>query len=343
MRWREAMQGALYGPGGFFTGTGDGPAGHFRTSAHTSPLFAGALARLTVRIDEALGHPEPLDVVDVGAGRGELLCALISSLPDPIAGRVRATAVELAPRPPSLPAGIAWVPAPPEQVTGLLLATEWLDNVPMDVVGVDDAGTHGYVMVDDAGHERRGPAVAHADAVWLERWWPLTNAPAGARAEVGAARDAAWAAAVGTVRRGLALAVDYGHLRGGRPAFGTLSGYRAGRRVPPVPDGTCDLTAHVALDSVAAAGAAVAGVPASLLSQRAALRALGVDGTRPPLELAHRDPVRYVQELAAASVAAELTDPEGLGGHYWLLQPIGITVDLPEVAPLGMTESHTVG
>src|SRR5947209_835730 len=65
-RWREAMRRALYAPGtGFFVRAQ--PAEHFRTSAHASPLFAGALARLLERVDGALGHPAVLDVVDVGA------------------------------------------------------------------------------------------------------------------------------------------------------------------------------------------------------------------------------------------------------------------------------------
>jgi SAM-dependent MidA family methyltransferase len=91
-----------------------------------------------------------------------------------------------------------------------------------------------------------------------------------------------------------------------------------------VPDGSCDLTAHVAMDSVATAGSAAAGQPYTLVSQREALRALGADGARPPLTLASTDPTGYVRALAAASAAAELTDPAGLGAHWWLCQPVGI-------------------
>jgi SAM-dependent MidA family methyltransferase len=108
--------------------------------------------------------------------------------------------------------------------------------------------------------------------------------------------------------------------------------------VYPVPDGSCDLTAHVALDSVAEAGAAAGGVPPMLLSQRAALQALGVTGDRPPWDLAKQNPEGYVRALAGASVAAELIDPDGLGGHYWLLQGIGMNVHT-----LGMTIGHTTG
>ncbi|RQX04803.1 hypothetical protein DLJ59_08750, partial [Micromonospora inaquosa] len=76
IRWRDAMNQALYGPDGFFVAC-TGPADHFRTSVHASPAFAGALLRLVAQVDAALGHPPRLDVVDVGAGRGELLRALV--------------------------------------------------------------------------------------------------------------------------------------------------------------------------------------------------------------------------------------------------------------------------
>src|SRR5437773_11434940 len=72
-RWRDAMYTALYGPDGFYTRPGPGPVAHFRTSAHASPVFAGSLTRLVGRVDEALGHPSSFDLVDMGAGRGELL------------------------------------------------------------------------------------------------------------------------------------------------------------------------------------------------------------------------------------------------------------------------------
>lgn len=309
MRWREAMQRALYGEGGFYTRTGPGPAAHFRTSAHASPLFAQAVLRLLERVDRALGHPDPLDVVDVGAGRGELLDALGRDAPGGLAARLRPVAVERAP---------GFVPSIPDRMTGLLVATEWLDNVPVDVAEVDPYGVVRYVLVDPgSGEEAPGEPVTGADADWLARWWPLTVP--GSRAEIGRPRDEAWAAASRSLVRGAALAVDYGHLAGARPPLGTLTGFRDGREVPPVPDGSCDLTAHVAVDAL--------GSPVSM-TQREALRALGVSGQRPPRELAERDPGGYLRRLASAGAAAELTDPAGLGGHYWLLHPVGAHVGI---------------
>ncbi|MFC4146698.1 SAM-dependent methyltransferase [Micromonospora mangrovi] len=408
------MERALYGPEGFFV-SGAGPAAHFRTSVHASPVFAAALFRLLSQVDAALDHPARLGVVDVGAGRGELLRALLAaagsasgsgggsavgvsgeptrsgrsgliparagspetptttatgrSSPAPLADRVRLTAVERAPRPPDLPPEIDWVADIPAGITGLLLATEWLDNVPLDLAVHTPTGWH-YLLVDPTtAKESLGPPVTPADATWLSHWWPLPPTPtpsptpsptpppsqapstpvikkfasperlgsdanflinaveAGVRAEIGRGRDEAWGWAVGRVERGVALAVDYGHLRGARPVGGTLTGYRGGRQVAPVPDGSCDVTAHVAMDSVAAAGERVAGCAYSLVTQREALLALGADGGRPPISLAGTDPAGYVRALATASTVAELTDPAGLGGHWWLRQPVGIDPD----------------
>lgn len=322
------MTEALYGPQGFFTGPqAAGPSGHFRTSVHVSRLFARAVAALLERLDKALKHPDHLDVVDIGAGRGELLTGLLSVTEPSLASRLRPIAVELAPRPSGVPSAITWTAQLPAQITGLLIATEWLDNVPLDIAVIGDDPALRYLLVDDGGVERIGPPIAPEDTDWLERWWPLSDT--GERAEIGRPRDEAWADAVSRVTRGLALAVDYGHLRQARPALGTLTGYRHGRVVPPVPDGGCDLTAHVALDAVAEAGTEVAKLPPRLLPQRQALHALGVEGSRPPLTLASQDPGGYLRRLAECGEAAELTDPDGLGGHTWLLQPVGIDDILP--------------
>lgn len=313
LRWRDAMHEALYGPGGFFVTAP--PSAHFRTSAQTVPM-ARAVLRLLAHLDTALGTPGRLDVVDVGAGGGELLTALAAGAPDELAGRLRLVGVDLAPRPPTLPSAVDWRPDVPAGLTGLLLATEWLDNVPLDVAERDADGTVRLVLVDPAtGAEAPGPPVDGRDAAWLADWWPLDRP--GTRAEIGWPRDDAWAAAVGAVTRGLALAVDYGHRRDDRPPLGTLTGYRQGRQVPPVPDGSTDLTAHVAWDPLVRPGTV-------LRSQRDALRALGVTATRPPLSAADTDPLGYLRDLAAATHAAELTDPTGLGGHTWLYQPVGV-------------------
>lgn len=327
--WRRATEEALYGRDGFYRRP-EGPAGHFRTSVHVSPLFAGAVARLLGRVDEALGHPAELTFVDMGAGRGELLSGVLAVLPEEVASRTRAYGVDIAGRPPALDHRITWNVTPPEGVQGLFFANEWLDNVPVDVVETDADGVPHIVLVRADGTERLGDPVSGADAEWLARWWPLGPAP-GARAEIGLPRDTAWAVAVRRLQRGLAVAVDYAHFRQTRPPFGTLTGFRAGRETVPVPDGSCDITAHVALDACALPGA-------RLLTQRAALRALGVTGERPPLVRATTDPAGYVRELSTAGAAGELTALGGLGDFGWLLQPVGL--DPPAVDALLADPPH---
>jgi SAM-dependent MidA family methyltransferase len=336
------MEDSLYGArDGFFAR--EAPRAHFRTSVHASWLFAEAVTRLLERLDRALGGPAELDLLDVGGGRGELLQQVLDAVagraaaaaddpedptgrgghpgPEGLATRLRPAVVERAPRPERLDPRIAWhAELPPAgSLTGLVFANEWLDNVPLDVAETDGAGVPRYVQVDAAGRETAGAQVSGEDAAWLRTWWPLESAP-GLRAEIGRPRDAAWTAAVHTLSRGLAVAVDYGHTLHERPLLGTLTGYLDGREVPPVPDGARDLTAHVAFDACAAAAAG----PWRLRTQREALHDLGVHGGRPPLSWASTDALAYVRGLRDASEAAELTDPAGLGSFRWLTRPVAV-------------------
>jgi SAM-dependent MidA family methyltransferase len=324
--WSAAMDRALYGPEGFFRRPA-GPAAHFRTSVHASPLFATAVLRLLRETDAALGHPPRLSLVDLGAGRAELLLGVLEQLgDDPLGKRLSPVAVELADRPADLPARIEWAPRPPKGTSGLIVANEWLDNVPCDVVELGPDGRARLVEVAADGAERLAAEPDDSQQAWLECWWPTwrTGRP-GERAEIGLMRDAAWAGAVATLDAGVAVAIDYAHAVDTRPPFGSLTGYAEGRQVPPIPDGTRDLTAHVALDACAAATQHVAAWTRQL-DQRTVLHRLGINGARPDLATAARDPLGYLRSLSRASAAAELTDPAGLGAFEWLVQGVGVGV-----------------
>ncbi len=300
--WREAWSDALYGPNGFFLHSR--PTDHFRTSVTSSDVFAAAIARLAR--EAGLGA-----VVDLGAGGGELLARLHGLDPS-----LRLTGVELATRP-DLPDAVAWTDELPTEIDGLLIAHEWLDNIPCDVVEVDDARVVRLVEVEpDTGAEHLGDRV---ESDWLERWWPLTEP--GTRAEIGAPRDDAWADAVERVH-GIALAIDYGHHADARPPFGSLASFAHGQEVDVVPDGSRDVTAHVAVDAVAAR------TGATVERQRDTLARLGVDGTRPTLDLATTDPQAYVVELARASESAELRARGGWGDFWWLTTDTRSTNDV---------------
>jgi SAM-dependent MidA family methyltransferase len=324
--WQQAWHEALYGQGGFYRRP-EGPAGHFRTACHAGPaVLAPALLKLATEAGCTA-------IVDVGAGRGELLTALAQLGPGAADQRVGLHGVDVVPRPPGLPDGIGWScgldALPDAELDGaLVLAFELLDVVAVPIAELGTDGVPRIVLVDPAtGEERPGPPLTAVESAWCARWWPLVDADPGARVEIGAPRDALWAGLVKrvarTVRGGLLLAVDYSHDLEHRPPGGSLAAFRGGRAVPPVLDGSCDLTAHVALDAVAAAGARAGATDAVLLRQRAALRALGAAITPGDLAAARSaGTAALLAQLELRSQLDELLDESGLGGFGWLVQGV---------------------
>lgn len=316
LTWRAATERALYGEEGFYLR--ERPSSHFRTSVAASAAFAEAVLALLAEVDTELGTPDRLDLVDIGAGEGVLVTRVLEAAEPALRDRLHVTAVDLSPRPDAVPKQVEWRRTLPTGITGLAIANEWLDNIPLDVAEQTAQGPRLVMVESGTGEERLGGPLRPADREWLDRWWPLPYA--GTRAEIGRPRDEAWASVLVRLAHGRAIAVDYAHPVDNRPLCGTLTGYRDGAVVTPIPDGTCDITAHVALDSCAEAGSRAGAISTTLSTQREALRAVGITGARPPVELAHADPRAYVRALARASEEGELIDPAGLGGFGWLSQ-----------------------
>jgi len=312
--WQQAWDRALYGESGFYRQAA-GPAGHFSTATQGVPQIGELLARalLTLMDRECLET-----FVDMGCGRGELL-EQIHRL-DP---QVRCVGVDIVARP-QLSEPIGWFQSPggeqlPDALDGLsdtlVFANEWLDVVPCPIAEVDEDGELREVLVHAAtGDERLGDPISGTSRQWCHMFWPVDHLGTGDRVEIGQTRDIAWDNLVSRVSSGLAIAVDYGHTIDSRPAMGTLTGFRQGRQVLPVPDGSCDLTAHVAMDSLA---------HDEIVDQRGALRQLGVSGQIPPHDLARSRPLEYLHGLSAASAAGALTARGGLGDFVWALRHAG--------------------
>jgi SAM-dependent MidA family methyltransferase len=308
--WAQAWDQALYGNSGFYRQAA-GPAGHFSTATQGVPLIGALLARALLELMEQ----KDLDTfVDIGCGRGELLEQIHRLNP-----QVRCIGVDIVARP-RLADPIGWYQSPggerlPDELHGLthtlVFANEWLDVVPCPIAELDEDGELHEVLVNaSTGAERLGGPVSGTDLQWCRRFWPTDCQEPGDRVEIGQTRDRAWNDLLGRLTSGLAVAVDYGHTIESRPAPGTLTGFRQGRQVLPVPDGSCDLTAHVAMDSL---------THDQLMDQRTALRQLGVTGQTPPHEMARSDPAAYLQGLSAASAGAALTARAGLGDFLWAL------------------------
>ena len=311
--WQQAWDQALYGENGFYR-QASGPAGHFSTATQGVPQIGEQLAGALLRLMDQEGLET---FVDMGCGRGELLEQVHRMGP-----QVRCLGVDIVARPP-LSTPIGWLQSPgggqlPDELDGLtgavVFANEWLDVVPCPIAELDADGELREVLVNaSTGDERLGDPVSGTSRTWCERFWPAESLESADRVEIGLTRDLAWEDLVSRVGSGLAIAVDYGHTIESRPPPGTLTGFRQGRQVLPVPDGSCDVTAHVAMDSLS---------HDELIDQRAALRQLGVSGQIPPRDLARSNPAAYLKGLSAASAAAALISRGGLGDFLWAFKHV---------------------
>ncbi len=319
MRWAAAWQDALYGPHGFYRR--EAPISHFSTSSHGR--LGAVLAEAVWRWADRVGATA---VVDLGAGRGELLTHLHRARPDrPLLG------CDTVERPEGLAPSVQWLSSPggaylPDALSDLtdvlVIANEWLDSVPCELAEVDSKGRLRVLLVEPTtGREQRGGPLEPADQQWCERYWPA--AQPGQRVEVGRSRDRAWADLLSRITRGGAVAVDYGHRQPNRPRDGTFTAYRSGLQVTPVPDGSCDLTAHVAVDSLEYD---------ELLTQSEAFAAVGMSAVPAAPELAWKDPTGYLTHLERTANLAELTRRAGLGAFWWVVAYRGDTAGSAKMA-----------
>ncbi|MFC6704138.1 SAM-dependent methyltransferase [Flexivirga alba] len=192
-----------------------------------------------------------------------------------------------------------------------MIAHEWLDVVPCTIAEYDGAVWR-TVEVDPSSEERLAGPVVGTDLQWLQQNW-RPGETEGDRAEIGSTRDAAYRDLLSRIDSGLLALVDYGHLRADRPRWGTLTGYRDGVQCPPRPDGSTDITAHVAMDTLGAG---------ELVRQRALFDQLGLRPEAPAIALAREDPPAYLEGLAERGSYAQLTATSGLGDFWWAITTI---------------------
>jgi SAM-dependent MidA family methyltransferase len=251
---------------------------HFATPVSVSSHTARKVLQLLKDVREGARNTHagvsPLAVVDIGSGSGTLLRQLTSMLDTD----VQLIGVDTRPRPDDLAPAIQWrqihVDATVEDITGtdgdltgVVIAHEFLDDIPCPVVELDDHLEAHVMLIDPTtGSEEVGPTLhdvaarAHLgdmtreDAfAWLQRWWPPTRPMA--RREIGLTRDRVWRRLTRILREGFTVGVDYAHRLDDRRAgiwdSGTVKGFFAGSPQSARPDGTVNITAHVALDSCA--------------------------------------------------------------------------------------------
>lgn len=323
------MEGALYGPDGYFSSNDlrSHRTGDFLTSPEVSDWFGTMLSRFVTGERERVGAP--FTIVEVAAGSGSLLRPMAARQPaDVWAVEVSPAARRELSRLLGIERVVSSVAQLPSPIRGILIANELIDNLPMSLAQLTDRGwRERWVGADDGDLALVDAPVRPEVEAWLGQFAGSVELDGWVEVQLGAA---AWLRrSLDLLVAGAVVLIDYGDTKEGlqsRRATGTLRTYR-GHHLGPHPldePGATDITADVnfsALVEIAEkSGAAVTLerqddflIGLGLLDEIAALR------TR-ELELARAD-----DELARLAVRTERTaaetliHPRGLGDYRVLI------------------------
>ena len=321
------MELALYAPGLGYYSAGCrklGAEGDFVTAPEIAPLFSRTLARAILPLLEAL--PEAR-LLEVGAGSGRMAADVLAEFaaleqhPDYV---ILERSAELRQRQQMrlAEAGFAgqaeWLDALPEHFTGIVLANELLDAMPV------------HRLIRENG-EWREAWVAWADGRFVWRSGPLTDPRLAERmaavqstagewpepylTEVNLAAEDWIATLAERLERGAVLLVDYGHPRRAfyhpQRAMGTLGcHYRHRHHDDPFRfPGLQDITAHVDFTAIADAALAAGLKVAGFTTQAHFLLGSGL-----PELAGYSDDPR--QQLETANQIRRLTLPQEMGETF---------------------------
>jgi SAM-dependent MidA family methyltransferase len=338
----EYMELTLYGPGGFFEAPPVGSSGHFVTSPHVHPfVFAHCLRDAILDAWFALGEPDPLPLVELGAGDGTLAAALLSAFGELPVPRPSYTGVEISAgaRDELRARGLARASrlSELEPFEGVVVANEVLDNLPfLPVRGRADGPAEVRVGLE-------GDALVEIELPWSNASVPPPPLRPGEETSVPVGVFALLEEVARLLHRGYVLVIDYGSVRG--PA-GPVHGYREHRQVADViahPGGT-DVTAGVDLSLVAEHARSLGLRPFEPVTQSQAIAALGHDRwdrTMRERQAALQSAGRGSEAFGvweARHRARLLADPSGLGAFWWFV--LG-TQGLPEPAWLSRVRQRS--
>ena len=327
-----------------------GAAGDFVTAPEISQMFGELIGLWCAHTWHQMGAPSPVNLIEIGPGRGTLLVdawRAIGAAPD-FRGAARVHLVETSPilrdvqrrtLERSGVAGACWHNSLAEVPAGpfLLVANELFDALPVhQFVRVGTGWRERLVATDEDGAFRfvlDRYASPRAALIPEELW----HAPEGSVAEVSPA-SISLAAEIGSrvrVDGGVALIIDYGPCRS-EPGD-TLQALRRHRPHLPLEDvGNADLTAHVDFATVALAAEQAGARTHGPVPQGQFLRRLGIEARA--ASLLKRASAEQASDIVSA--CRRLIDPEQMGtlfkalalGPPHLATPIGFDA-LEEGAP----------
>lgn len=248
MSFDRFMDLALYAPeAGYYTRARDpfGAAGDFFTAEQLQPVFGRLIREFAESLRSRTGIDEPFEIVELGAGRGEMAAEL---------NGFRYTPIDIA-------RGVM-----PERVDGLVFANEFFDALPVKVaVRRGSVFREVLVTLDSNGAFRfMDGEPARGDLLhYLERHYTAADEGSIIEAHL---QGLEWIDRIASALRGWLLIIDYGYTAREwiRHTSGTLMSYyrhSASEDVLAGP-GNRDITSHV---------------PFTVLQQRAEARGLSIE------------------------------------------------------------------
>ncbi|OON60016.1 hypothetical protein B0920_22380 [Massilia sp. KIM] len=334
------MELALYAPRlGYYSGGASklGADGDFTTAPEITPLFGAALARVAAAI---IAQSAP-DIIEFGAGTGKLARDLLAELARQgvrvnsytiieLSGELRARQQEALK---DLPV-VRWLDGMPERFSGVVLANEVLDAMPVELVTRTPAGwMRRMVGIQDGAFALLDQPLDAELAAQLARQVPdHEQLPEGYVTELHpvAAGFMRSLAAMFAGGKGAAILLDYGF-----PAHEYYLDQRMGgtlmchyrHHAHPEPfylPGLQDITAHVDFTAMALA-AQDAGLPVlAYMNQASFLLGAGLGEL-----LTETDPEDALRYLPQARAVQKLVSPAEMGELFKVLV-VGNEVELPD-------------
>jgi SAM-dependent MidA family methyltransferase len=313
------MELALHEPGLGYYAAGArklGAGGDFVTAPELSPLFGRALARQIAQILEP-GEA----VLEFGAGSGALAEVLISELKD-FEYKILETSPELKQRQQQRLGGRAqWLDRLPERFSGVMLANEVLDAMPVHALAWTQAGILERGVCVNEGQLAWSDRVADGLVFSLAKEIPVEIPPSGRyESELGVFARL-WMRSLGRLlERGAILVIDYGfparEFFHPQRSMGTLAcHYRHHVHADPfyLP-GLQDITAHVDFSALVRAATESGLQVLGYANQAQFLVNCGITEL-----LAREDPADVKRYLPAAAAAQKMLSPSEMGELFKVL------------------------
>jgi len=307
--------------------------GDYYTAPDVHPLLAHALVRQVEEVDESLGHPPCLTVVEMGGGKGLMARDFLMEyerVKVDVSRRLQYVMIERSPAMQAIQREqvqalalrgwhIRWVSRLEDmasrEVTGVLFSNELLDAFPVHRIK-KDGGNLREIFVDYNGDgfcERLEPPSTKEITDLCDAFMgPL---PDGYTTEVNV-DIGHWMREVSRIlHRGVVLTIDYGHTQADyyHPArkAGTFLCYHRhhAERNPYIRVGEQDMTAHVNFSAVAEEGIRAGLAVTGFTNLMSFLIGLGAEEMLSELD----------QESDTLLSARELLRPQGMGGIFKVL------------------------